>query len=245
MGAVRRDPRERGVEPRVWIQAQIFTTDWAKELFQHVPVLLVRTVLTFVLVMIVVRWTGKRSIANLAPFDLAMMLLFGEVASIPISEVDVDFLHGLIPVALLGGLHVALTTVNLHWKGFERLTEGFPTLLVKDGRVLRRNLLKERVSMADLMTALRHKEVEDLSEVKEAWMEQAGGISVILKREAGPATPRDVERAVEAAIARLLPALVQEAVERAVRQAVAEQARAAPRRAAARRWYREGDDVLH
>ena len=90
---------------------------------------------------------------------------------------------------------MALTTINLHWKGFERWSEGSPTLLVKDGRVLRRNLLKERVSMADLMTALRHKEVEDVSEVKEAWMEQAGGISVILKREAGPATPRDVERA--------------------------------------------------
>ncbi|BAD40098.1 MAG: DUF421 domain-containing protein [Symbiobacterium thermophilum] len=235
----------------MWILAQIFTSDWAKELIQHVPVLLMRTVLTFILVMIVVRWTGKRSIANLAPFDLAMMIMIGEVAAIPIGELDVDFLHGLIPVALLGGLHVALTTVNLHWKSFERWTEGFPTLLVKDGRVLRRNLLKERVSMADLMTALRHKEVEDVSEVKEAWMEQAGGISVILKREAGPATPRDVELVVERVLARRLPGVVQEAVERAVRDAIAAagkpsaEAHARPRQPDGRRWYREGDDVLH
>ena len=245
MGAVRRNPRERGVELTVWIMAQIFTGDWAKEVIQHVPVLLVRTVLTFVVVMIVVRWTGKRSIANLAPFDLAMVIMIGEVAAIPISELDVDFLHGLIPVVLLGGLHVAVTTVNLHWKGFERLTEGFPTLLVKDGRVLRRNLLRERVSMADLMTALRHKEVEDVSEVKEAWMEQSGGISVILKREAGPATPRDVERAVEQALARLMPGLVQDAVDRALRQLAVEEARAARRKPAGRRWNREGDDVFH
>ncbi|MFO7274082.1 MAG: DUF421 domain-containing protein [Bacillota bacterium] len=229
----------------MWILAQIFTSDWTKELFQHVPVLLVRTVLTFILVMIVVRWTGKRSIANLAPFDLAMVIMIGEVAAIPISTLDVDFLHGLIPVVLLGGLHVILTTVNLHWKRFERWTEGFPTLLVKDGRVLRRNLLKERVSMADLMTALRHKEVEDVSEVKEAWMEQSGGISVILKRDAGPATPRDVERAVEAVLARRLPGLVQEAVERAIGQAAAAHARPARLNPGGRRWDREGDDVLH
>lgn len=270
MGAVRRDPRERGVVLRVWSLAQIFTADWAKEFFQHVPVLLSRTVLTFVFVMIVVRWTGKRSISNLAPFDLAMVIMIGEVAAIPIGELDVDFLHGLIPVALIGGLHVALTTINLHWKGFERWSEGSPTLLVKDGRVLRRNLLKERVSMADLMTALRHKEVEDVSEVKEAWIEQAGGISVILKREAGPATPRDVERAVEQVLARRLPSLVQDAVERALRQGpvkralqqevaeralqqvarelrdtAAEAARTSPSKPDGRRWYREGDDVLH
>jgi uncharacterized membrane protein YcaP (DUF421 family) len=204
--------------------AQIFTSDWAKEVFQHIPVLVVRTLLTFVFVMVVVRWTGKRSIANLAPYDLAMVIIIGEVAAIPIGELDVDFLHGLIPVALIGGLHVLLTTINLHWKGFERLTEGLPTLLVKDGRVLRRNLLKERVSMADLMTALRHREVEDVSEVKEAWIEQAGGISVILKRDFDAATPRDVERVVEMVLARRLPALVEAAVDRAMRRAAAEAA---------------------
>ena len=61
------------------------------------PVLLSRTVLTFVFVMIVSRWTGKRSISNLAPFDLAMVIMIGEVAVIPIGELDVDFLHGLDP----------------------------------------------------------------------------------------------------------------------------------------------------
>lgn len=210
--------------------AQIFTTDWMKEIFQHVPVLVVRTVLTFVIVMLVVRWTGKRSISNLAPFDLAMVIMIGEVAAIPIGELDVDFLHGIIPVALIGGLHVLLTRINLYWKGFERWTEGFPTLLVKDGRVLRRNLLKERVSMADLMTALRHKEVEDISEVKEAWIEQAGGISVILKRDFDAATPRDVEQVVERVLARRLPTLVEESVDRALRRAAEESGGPAQRR---------------
>lgn len=201
----------------MWSLAQIFTPDWITEITRHIPVLLVRTIISFIFVMVVVRWTGKRSIANLAPFDLAMVIMIGEVAAIPVADLKVDFLHGLLPVALIGGLHVIVTTLNLHWKAFERFTEGNPTLLVKDGRILRKNLLKERVSEADLLTALRHKEVDDLSEVKEAWIEHAGGISVILKRDADAATPRDVERAVERVLARQLEPLVAAAVEARLR----------------------------
>ncbi|MFZ5815390.1 MAG: DUF421 domain-containing protein [Bacillota bacterium] len=206
----------------MWILAQIFSPDGLGEMVKHIPVLIIRTVISFLTVMTVVRWTGKRSIANLAPFDLAMVIMIGEVAAIPVSELDVDFLHGLLPVVLIGALHVAMTTINLHWKSFERLTEGHPTLLVKDGRILKKNLLKERVSMADLKTALRHKDVDDVAEVKEAWIEHAGGISVILKRDADAATPRDVEQAMERVFARRLD----RAVEEAVRRALAEEARA-------------------
>ena len=200
----------------MWSLAQIFATDWIGEMIKHVPVLFVRTVVAFLFVMMIVRWTGKRSIANLAPFDLAMVIMIGEVAAIPVSDLDVDFLHGILPVALIGGLHVVVTTINLHWKPFEELTEGRPTLLVKDGRILKKNLLKERVSMSDLLTALRHKDVTNVHEVKEAWIEHAGGISVILKQEADAATPKDVERAVERVLDRRLDRAVAEAVERSL-----------------------------
>lgn len=176
---------------------EVFTADWTIELVRHMPVLIIRTLLTFIAVLVVVRWTGKRSIANLAPFDLAMVILIGEVAAIPVADLKVDFLHGILPVVLIGGLHVLTTTIAIHSKWFERLTEGEPTQLVKNGKVLRKNLLKERVSMGDLMTALRHKEVTDIKEVKEAWIEHAGGVSVIRRDDADAATPRDLRRAIE------------------------------------------------
>ncbi|HWI60222.1 MAG TPA: YetF domain-containing protein [Symbiobacteriaceae bacterium] len=176
---------------------EVFTSDWAMELFKHVPVLMLRTLITFLVVLFVVRWTGKRSIANLAPFDLAMVILIGEVAAIPVAELRVDLLHGILPVILLGGLHVGTTTIAVHSKWFERFTEGTPTLLVKDGKVLRKNLLKERVSMADLMTALRHKEVTRVSEVQQAWIEHAGGVSVIRRHDVDAATPVDLKKAIE------------------------------------------------
>ena len=175
----------------------IFTADWFVELYKHIPVLIIRTLLTFFTVLVVVRWTGKRSISNLAPFDLAMVILIGEVAAIPVGDLKVDLLHGILPVILIGSLHVLMTTMAVHSKRFEKITEGEPTQLVKDGKVLKKNLFKERVSMADLMTALRHKEVKDVREVQEAWIEHAGGISVIRKDETDRAMPKDLQEAME------------------------------------------------
>lgn len=162
----------------------------------HMPVLIARTVITFVLVLVVVRWTGKRSVANLAPFDLALVILIGEVSAIPVADLKVDLMHGILPVALIGGLHVLMTTINLHSKAFERWTEGLPTQLIKDGKVLKQNLRKERVSMIDLESVLRLKEINHPSKVKEAWMEPAGGVSIRLKEEEEPASSRELEQAV-------------------------------------------------
>jgi uncharacterized membrane protein YcaP (DUF421 family) len=183
---------------------EVFTADWFIELYEHVPVLAVRTLITFLTVLVVVRWTGKRSIANLAPFDMAMVIMIGEVAAIPVSELHVDLLHGVLPVLLIGGLHVLITTIGLYSKWFERLIEGTPTLLVQDGRVLTKNLVKERVSMSDLLTAMRHKEVTDVSQVKEAWIEHAGGVSVIRKKEADKVTPPSLQQALDQAIAEIV-----------------------------------------
>ena len=162
----------------MWTLAETWAL-WRRELVLHGPQLVMRTIITFVIVLFVVRWTGKRSVASLAPFDLALVILIGEVAAIPVTELQVHMLHGILPVLLMGFLHVLMTTINMHSRTFEQWTEGTPTLLVKDGQVLRQNLLKERVSLADLEVALRHRNVTSLSEVRQAWMEPAGGISVI------------------------------------------------------------------
>lgn len=170
-------------------------TNFIGELTGDLPVLLVRTVVTFIFILATVRWTGKRSVANLAPYDLALVILMGELAAIPVADLRVELMHGLFPLVLIGGLHVLMTTINMHYSAFEEWTEGRPTLLVKDGEVLKANLRKERVSMIDLHSALRQRQISDVSEVREAWMEPAGGISVFHKRR--PATDSDLEAAIE------------------------------------------------
>ncbi|MCG0238484.1 MAG: DUF421 domain-containing protein [Firmicutes bacterium] len=162
------------------------------EVIRDVPALALRTILLYGVVLATMRWTGKRTVATMAPFDLALMIMISEVAAIPITELNVDLAHGLVPVILLGALHVLVTTINLRSRRFEALTEGRPTLLIARGRVLMENLRRERVSLADLSAALRLQQVTHLEQVEAAWLEPGGGVSILLRPADRPVTVRDL-----------------------------------------------------
>lgn len=164
-----------------WQKFALLWTDTDGNVWHICLTLFIRTLITFIVVLAVVRFTGKRSIANLAPFDLAMVILIGEVAALPVGGVE-PLYKGLIPALLLGAFHMLTTYISVHCEWFERLTEGVPTQLIRDGKVELKNLRKERVSESDLMAALRLKDITDPRDVQEAYLEHAGGISAILKK---------------------------------------------------------------
>ena len=186
------------------------TLDW-KEMLHDIPSVAWRTVVLFFVVLAVMRWSGKRTVTAMAPFDLALVIMISEVASIPISEPKMDVFNGLVPVLILGAMHVLLTTLNLYSVKMERVTEGKPALLVKKGQVLEQNLKRERVSIADLNAALRLQQVGNLAQVDEAWLEPTGGVSVLLAKPQQPLTPatfgseglKQVNQIVEGHVARL------------------------------------------
>lgn len=159
--------------------------DW-HEIVHDIPTVAWRTIVLFFVVLTVMRLSGKRTVTAMAPFDLALVIMISEVASIPISETKVDIFNGLVPVVILGGLHMLLTTLNLRSVALEKATEGAPRLLVKKGKVLEDNLKRERVSLADLYAALRLQQVSNLAQVDEAWLEPTGGVSVLLTKQEQP-----------------------------------------------------------
>lgn len=155
------------------------------DLFWHTAVL-------YLIAFTVFRFMGKRSLANLAPFDLVVIIMIGEAAAIPIAEENVPILRGVIPVVILGGLQILISLLALWSRPFERMAQGTSTLLVKSGTILHRNLKKERLTVADLVMSLRDKDVSSLDEVEEAWLEPKGKITVIKKKEHQSLTPRDL-----------------------------------------------------
>lgn len=151
-----------------------------------------QAVVLYFVVLVLVRVMGKRSVGKLAPFDLAVIIMIGELVAIPVSE-ERGLHHGLIPVAVLAILQLLLTWANTKSRTLERITQGTSTLLVKDGRPQMDGLTRERVTLEDLAIALREKEVENLADVKEAYLEPTGQISVLKQKDAQPVTPRDAQ----------------------------------------------------
>ncbi|HLO02431.1 MAG TPA: YetF domain-containing protein [Symbiobacteriaceae bacterium] len=182
-----------------WQKFALIWTDTDGNVYHIMLTLFLRTLITYIVVLSVVRFSGKRAIANLAPFDLAMVILIGEVSALPVAGLE-PLYKGLLPAALLGAFHMLTTYISVRNQKFEKFTEGVPTQLVKDGKVIQKALKKERVSMDDLLTALRLAQVTDVSTVKEAYLEHAGGISVILKKPEQPVTAQQLEHKLNAAI---------------------------------------------
>jgi uncharacterized membrane protein YcaP (DUF421 family) len=151
-----------------------------------------RTLILYFLALIVVRVMGKRSIANLAPFDLVVIIMIGSAAAIPMEQ-DVTLLHGVIPVVLLGVAQYVVSLINMYSRGVERITQGIPVVLVQNGKVLWENLKKERVTLEDLRIMLREAGVSNINDVQEARLEPNGKISVIKTKESSPLTPKDLQ----------------------------------------------------
>lgn len=151
-----------------------------------------RTIILYTLTLVVVRIMGKRSIAQLAPFDLVVMIIVGSVAAIPIEEIDRDIWSGLVSILTLGLLQYILAVLTMRSRLIEKVTQGVPTVLVRNGQILEDNMEKERVTEADLNITLREQGIDDIGDVEIAALEPHGLISVIKKKEAQPLTAKDI-----------------------------------------------------
>jgi uncharacterized membrane protein YcaP (DUF421 family) len=136
--------------------------------------------------------SGKRSVGQMAPFDVIVVIMIGEAVAIGIEEPSKPILAALLPVVFLGVLQFLLAWVNARNVVVEKITQGTDTLVVKDGKILQDRLRAEELSLADLQMGLREQGVERLSDVKEARIEPNGKISVILTKAASPVTPKDL-----------------------------------------------------
>lgn len=152
-----------------------------------------RSLVMFFLTLAAVRLMGKRSIAELAPFDLAVVIIMGSVAALPLEEESIHLLHGIVPIVVMALLQVLLSVISMHWRGFEKVTQGTSRPIVVNGQVLWDNLHRERVSKADLHIMLRNAGVERVEDVALAVLEPTGDLSVFKKKEAQPVTLKDMD----------------------------------------------------
>ena len=137
-----------------------------------------RAVAVYVIMLVVLRLSGKRAIGNFSAFDLLVALMLGEVVD-EIIYGDVDFLQGLAPILVVTLLQVATSWLSYWDHGWDRVLEGVPTIIVRNGELDRGDLRTERMNDKDVMAELRQSGIDDLREVKLAAVENDGRVSVL------------------------------------------------------------------
>ena len=151
----------------------------------------IRTFLIYLMVTGCMRLMGKRQIGQLEVSELVTTLLLSEIATLPIENPDIPVLHAVVPIVTLLTLEVSMSILLSHCPRLRRKIEAPPSMLICQGRLDQRELLRNRLSCEEVVAGLRQQGVSDPEEVDYAILEKNGQLSVILKEPYRPATVKD------------------------------------------------------
>lgn len=144
-----------------------------------------RATAVYLLLLLIFRLSGKRTFAQITPFDFVLLLIVGEAIQQGLIGDDFSVTQALLLVVTLVGLDIALSYLQRYFPRLGRAVEGLPLILLEDGRVFSERLRKARVDESDILEAGRMLHgLERLEQMKYAVLERDGSISVIPKAEA-------------------------------------------------------------
>ncbi|MGH9366122.1 MAG: DUF421 domain-containing protein [Thermoanaerobaculia bacterium] len=146
----------------------------------------VRCVVIYVVVFAGLRWTGKREVAAMTPFDLVLVLLIANAVQNAMLGPDNSLLGGVLAAAVLFAINFAVGRLSRRYRPLARLLRGHATLLVNRGVVQAWNLEREGIDREDLMAALREHGVTSPDDVEMAVLEVDGAISVVRNDDLTP-----------------------------------------------------------
>jgi len=151
-----------------------------------------RATAIYVFLLVVVRVLGKRTVGSATAFDFMVALILSEVVDEPIYG-DVPLVQGLVVLGVVAGWHAVNSYLSYRSPRFDRLAGGEPTVLVKNGAIMRDGMRSERMNEEELWSLLRLQGIEDLRDIKEATLEPDGLLSVIKTDEARELQKRDLD----------------------------------------------------
>jgi len=143
-----------------------------------------RAVIIYSALLVMVRFSGRRTVGQFTPFDLLVVMLLSESVSSSLSGGEESVIGGLLAAATLVALNVLVAFATSRSARLQTLMEGRPVLVGRDGKVFGEVLKKHRVPMSDVEQALREADCER-AQMKYACLEADGKIS-ILKEASSP-----------------------------------------------------------
>jgi uncharacterized membrane protein YcaP (DUF421 family) len=150
----------------------------------EIPLLefVVRGAIVYVLVLVLLRLTGKRQVGQLAPFDLVLLLLLSNSVQNAMNGGDNSVLGGAISAMTLIGVNFFVSVATFRNKKIAALVEGRPQILIHDGKVDEAVMRAAQMTHHELDAALRQSGCASPEQVRFALLENNGQISVVPRK---------------------------------------------------------------
>jgi uncharacterized membrane protein YcaP (DUF421 family) len=140
----------------------------------------IRPALVYLFLLLLLRLTGKRTLAQITTFDFVLLLIISEASQQALIGEDNSMINGAIVVATLIGLNIVMSLLKQRSKWFDRLLDDIPLVIVADGKALKERMYKSRVDEEDVLDAAREGHgLERMDQIRHAILERDGKISII------------------------------------------------------------------
>ena len=154
--------------------------------------LMIRSILIYVLVLVMFRLMGKRQLGQMQPFELVLTLILADIATIPMTEISIPLLHGIVPLLTLLLIHYLISiTCRLSTK-FSELISGKPVIVINQDGIDYNSIKKLNLSVDDINESLRSAGYFSINQVLFAIMETNGKMSVLPKADFSPVVQQDL-----------------------------------------------------
>ena len=143
--------------------------------------ILLKTLFFYFSIVLFYRFMGKREVGELGIIDLIVSILIAELAAISIEKYDTSVFLMLLPIACLVVLQIILAKVSLKSDKLRNMLDGEASMIIDNGKVNFKEMIKQRYNLEDLLTQLRARNVKSIEEVEYAILETSGKLSVFTK----------------------------------------------------------------
>ncbi|MBR5439818.1 MAG: DUF421 domain-containing protein [Clostridia bacterium] len=146
-------------------------------------IIFVRSLIIYITLLVVMRFMGKRQIGEMQPFEFIVTLLISELACIPMSDISVPLLYGVLAVLAVFVLHQFITILEQSGAFFKLVISGKPSVVINKNGVDFKELKKNNLDVSDLIESMRNLGYFSLDAVEYAIYEANGTLSAIKKEE--------------------------------------------------------------
>ena len=151
----------------------------------------IRSIILYLVLIATIRLMGKRQIGQMEASEFVVTMLVANLASIPMQDGGIPLFSGIVPILTVLGVELMLSALCLRSIGLRKIFCGKPVILIENGRILRDNLKRTRVTLDELSGHLREKDVLDPRAVQYAILETNGNLSVFPYPKERPASAKE------------------------------------------------------
>ena len=139
---------------------------------------IIRTLFLYFVIVLAYRIMGKREVGQLGIIDLIVSILIAELVALGIEKTNISIWMTLAPIIVLVLIELVLGYISVKSRVFTKIFGGKPTVIIKDGKLIYKNLVNQRYSLDDLLLELRKREIASIEEVEYAILETNGDLSI-------------------------------------------------------------------